>query len=311
MVRRRSDRYAREELGIRARQQAAVAELGRRALAGAPLDELIEAAAEQAALELDGDYVSVLELTGDRRGMLIRAGHGFPEGVLGGVLPAGPEDLPGFALHREAPVLIDDFATEKRFGPSPLQRDLEVASALAAPVGAGGRRFGVMVAHSRAPRHFDPEDAHFLQAVANVVGVAVERARHEEIVNDSEARFRELVDTTPALMWMTDAEGHVTFVNAAWRRFTGRGLSEELGNPFGVWAHEEDRTQLLEAWRAALARRSEFRFEYRLMHHSGGHRWVLEVGGPRFAAGEFAGYAGAAIDIHERRTTGGGMLPGQ
>jgi PAS domain S-box-containing protein len=304
MARRRSDRYG-DEVAIRARQQAAVAELGQRALAGTPLDELIEAAAERAARELDADYVSVLELTGDRRGMLVRGGYGFPDGVLGGVLPAGREDLPGFALNSEEPVLIDDFATEKRFGPSPLQRDLDVVSAVAAPIGARGRRLGAIAAHSRAPNHFDPEDADFLQSVANVLGAAAERARHEEMVGDSEARLRELVDTTPALMWMTDAEGHVTFVNAAWQRFTGRGLSEELGNAFATWAHDEDRAQLLEAWRAAVARRSEYRFEYRLMHHRGGHRWVLEVGSPRFAEGEFAGYAGTAIDIHERRTMAG------
>jgi PAS domain S-box-containing protein len=304
MVRRRSDRYG-DEVAIRARQQAAVAELGQRALAGTPLDTLIEAAAEQAARELDGDYVSVLELTGDHRGMLIRGGYGFPEGVLGGVLPAAPEDLPGFALQCEGPVLIDDFATETRFGPSPLQRDLDVVSALAAPIGAFGRRFGVIAADSRAPRHFDPDDANFLQSVANVLGAAAEHARNEEMLSDSEARLRELADTTPALMWMTDPEGHVTFVNAAWQRFTGRRLSEELGNTFAAWAHDEDRAQLLEAWRAALARRSEFRFEYRLMHRGGGHRWVLEVASPRFAGGEFAGYAGTAIDIHEHRTMEG------
>jgi PAS domain S-box-containing protein len=300
MVRRRSHRYG-DEVAIRARQQAAVAELGQRALAGTPLDQLIEAAAEQAARELDGDYVSVLELTGDRRGMLVRGGYGFPEGVLGGVLPAGRDDLPGYALHSEGPVLIDDFATEKRFSPSPLQRDLDVVSALAAPIGARGRQFGVIAAHSQASRHFYPEDANFLQSVANVLGAAAERARHDEMVGDSEARFRELADTTPALLWMADAEGHVTFVNAAWQRFTGRSLREELGNTFAMRAHDEDRAQLLEAWRAAFARRSEFRFEYRLMHHRGGHRWVLEVGSPRFVEGEFAGYVGTATDIHERK----------
>jgi PAS domain S-box-containing protein len=300
MVRRRSHPDG-DEVAVRGRQQAAVAELGQRALAGASLDELIEAAAEQAARELDGDYVSVLELTGDRRGMLVRGGYGFPEGVLGGVLPAGRDDLPGYALHSEGPVLIDDFATEKRFGPSPLQRDLDVVSALAASIGSRGRQFGVIAAHSQAPGHFDPEDANFLQSVANVLGAAAERARHEEMVSDSEARFRELADTTPALMWMTDAEGHVTYVNAAWQRFTGRSLSEELGNTFAMRAHDEDRAQLLEAWRAELARRSEFRFEYRLVHHRGGHRWVLDVGSPRFAEGEFAGYVGTATDIDERK----------
>jgi GAF domain-containing protein len=158
MVRRRSHRYG-DEVAIRARQQAAVAELGQRALAGTPLDQLTEAAAEQAARELDGDYVSVLELTGDRRGMLVRGGYGFPEGVLGSA-PAGGDDLPERALRRGA-VLIDDFATEKRFGPSPLQGDLDVVSALAAPIGARDRQFGVIAAHSQAPRHFDPEGANF------------------------------------------------------------------------------------------------------------------------------------------------------
>ena len=55
-----------------------------------------------------------------------------------------------------------------------------------------------------------------------MVGAAAERAHHEESVRESEARFRELADTTPALMWMTDAEGDVTFVNEGWLRFTGR-----------------------------------------------------------------------------------------
>ena len=155
--------------------------------------------------------------------------------------------------------------------------------------------------HSRTPQHFSPDDAHFLQAVANVLGAAVERARHEEVVRDSEARFRELADTTPALMWMTDAEGDVTFVNEGWLRFTGRSVPEDLGDSFGSSAHPDDRDDLMTRWRDAFDRRTEFRFEYRLRHRDGGHRWVLEIGTPRFAGGEFVGYVGTATDIHERK----------
>ena len=54
-----------------------------------------------------------------------------------------------------------------------------------------------------------------------MLGAAGERARHDDLVSDSEARFRELANTTPALMWMTDSEGDVTFVNEGWLRFTG------------------------------------------------------------------------------------------
>ena len=93
-------------------------------------------------------------------------------------------------------------------------------------------------------------------------------------------------------MWMTDAEGDVTFVNEGWLRFTGRDLNEDLGDTFGMSAHADDRDDLLERWRDAFARRTEFRFEYRLMHRSGEYRWVLEIGTPRFSSGEFVGYVG-------------------
>ena len=119
MAWRRAHRY-RDEVAIRARQQAVVAELGQRALAGMPLDELIDRAVAQVAHELGTDYVSVLELTGDRLGLLIRAGHGLPDGVIGGVLSTTRDDLPGYALESEGPLVVEDFATETRFGPSPV-----------------------------------------------------------------------------------------------------------------------------------------------------------------------------------------------
>ena len=65
MLRRRAHRY-RDEVATRARQQAAVAELGQRALAGLELDELIQAAVDSTARELGTDYVSVLEVTGEQ-----------------------------------------------------------------------------------------------------------------------------------------------------------------------------------------------------------------------------------------------------
>src|ERR687895_1795486 len=297
---RRAHRY-RDEVATRARQQAAVADLGQRALAGLPLDELIDAAVASVAGELGTDYASVLELTRDRSGLLIRAGHGLPDGVVGGVLPVQSDELPGYALESEGPLVIDDFAGETRFGPSPVQRDLEIVSAMAAPIGTPGRRFGVLGASSRRAHRFSPDDALFLQAIANVVGAAAERARTDEVVRDSEARFRELADTTPALMWLTDAEGSVTYVNKGWLRFTGRTLHEELGATWAVGAHPDDLHEVLTRWRKATARRQEFRAEYRLVRRDGSERWVLAEGLPRYDAGEFVGHVGTATHIHARR----------
>jgi PAS domain S-box-containing protein len=295
---RQSDR---EELRTQARQQAAVAELGQRALAGGRLEDVVDEAVAIVARELGTELVSLLELTGDRRGLLVRVGFGWPQGVVGGVLAADQDEQPGFTLASEGPVLVEDYREEDRFGPSPVQRELNVSSSVSAPIGAGGRRFGVLDVHSRERGYFGADDAHFVQSIANVLGAAAERTRTEELVKDSEARFRELADTTPALMWMTDAEGAVTFVNAGWLRFTGRTLDEQLGDTFGQSAHPDDRERLQLGWREALAGRDEFRMEYRLARHDGEHRWVLEVGTPRYANGDFLGYVGTATDIHERK----------
>jgi len=278
MLRRRA--HHSEELRARASRQTALAELGQLALEGTALEDLLDVTAVAVARELGVEHVALLELTRHGDGLLARAGVGLPEGVLGGVLPLGTGDPPG---------------------PSALGRDLGAASSRQVRIERRGRQSGWIEVHCRAPRQFTAEEDAFLQAVAKMLGVAGARARHDELVRDSEAQFRELADTTPALMWMTDAEGDVTFVNKAWLRFTGG--SSDMGVTFEQTAHPDDREAALRRWEEASRRREQFRWEYRLRHAaSGDYRWVLEEGTPRYSGGEFVGYVGTATDIHERRS---------
>src|SRR4051812_24077879 len=233
--------------GRSARQQVAVAELGQRALGGSEVDELFEAVVAAAARELDLEFAALLELTRDGR-LLRRTVHGLPPETVGDVLGPGEDGLPGYALREDSTVVVEDYAGETRFEHSHMQQDLGIASAVAAPIGARGRHFGVLVVSCREPRGYDPDDVSFLQSVANVAGAAVERARADDVVRDSERRFRELADTAPALMWMTDPDGHVMFVNEGWLRFTGRTLEDELGDTFASSAHPEDREGLMAKW---------------------------------------------------------------
>jgi PAS domain S-box-containing protein len=249
------------ELEARARRQ------------GWDLDRLIAEAAATAARVLRTESVRVLERAADGGELRVRAAHGEP--------PPDADEPAAEVLEADGPVVLEN--------------------ALAAPIRVGGAPFAVIEARSRTPRRFSPDEAGFLQSLADVLGAAAERASLDAGAQDSEDRFRELADALPALMWIVDADGQVTFVNEGWLRFTGRTAEELLGDSFGMSAHPDDRDELTAAWQECFERREEFRHEYRLARTDGVHRWVLEVGTPRFADGEFVGYVGLATDIHERR----------
>jgi PAS domain S-box-containing protein len=135
-----------------------------------------------------------------------------------------------------------------------------------------------------------------------------ERRSMEEALRESEASFRDLADTAPAMMWTTDEDGLVTFVNEGWMRFTGTRLDDELGASWQLGVHPEDADVMLRTWDEARAERRSWEREYRLLHHSGEYRWVVDRGVPRYEGGRYAGYVGTAIDIHERKTMEGRLL---
>ncbi|HEY0570940.1 MAG TPA: PAS domain-containing protein, partial [Enterovirga sp.] len=60
-----------------------------------------------------------------------------------------------------------------------------------------------------------------------------ERVRGEAALRESEARFRNMADSAPVLIWMTDAEGQVTFANMHYDYVFGRPAADMLG---GGWA---------------------------------------------------------------------------
>lgn len=131
--------------------------------------------------------------------------------------------------------------------------------------------------------------------------ITASRAR-DAALRESEARFRNMADHAPVMMWVTDAGGQCTYLNRAWYEFTGQ--SEDAAHGLG-WldaVHPDDRGWSGEMFLAANATAEAFRLEYRLRHHDGTYRWAIDAASPRFGAdGEFLGYIGSVIDINERR----------
>ncbi len=128
-----------------------------------------------------------------------------------------------------------------------------------------------------------------------------EEKRSQSALRESEGRFRNVADTAPVLIWMSDPAKRCTFFNQGWLDFTGRTMEQESGNGWTEGVHAEDLEHCLEVYGAAFDARKPFTIEYRLRRNDGEYRWVLDVGTTRFEAGVFLGYIGSCLDITERR----------
>jgi PAS domain S-box-containing protein len=174
-------KHAKEQEENRLRQQAAVAELGLRALANGGLRRLMDEATTLVCRTLRVDYAKVDELLPGGQQLLVRAGAGFRDGIVGSVtMPTGRGSPAGYALMIGQPVIVEDMAAETRFRvPAPL-REHAVMSDISVLIGPPGNPFGALAAMSRKRRSFSEDDVGFVQAVANVLATAVERAQAEE-----------------------------------------------------------------------------------------------------------------------------------
>lgn len=135
-----------------------------------------------------------------------------------------------------------------------------------------------------------------------LAALIAERRERTSVLRESEARFRSMADTAPVLIWMSGPDKLCTFFNRGWLDFTGRTLSQELGNGWTEGVHPDDRTRCFAIYSDAFDGRREFTCEYRLRRHDGQYRLVLDKGVPRVASdGTFLGYIGCADDITARR----------
>ncbi|MGH9244981.1 MAG: sensor domain-containing protein [Acidimicrobiales bacterium] len=170
---------AERELRSRTAQQEALARLSAQALAGAKLEELYAEAVKMVATTLVLDAAQVLELDPPDRRIVQVAAYGWP--VHDGRLEYPDEEIAGWrdlVLAQREPFVVDDLRTETRFTVSEKARSTEVVSVASARIeGSSELPLGLVSAMSFSPRRFSDDDLTFLQAAANVIGVAIERRR--------------------------------------------------------------------------------------------------------------------------------------
>lgn len=124
----------------------------------------------------------------------------------------------------------------------------------------------------------------------------------QHALRESEARFRNMADTAPVMIWISDQSKRCTYFNKQWLDFTGRDIEQELGDGWLLGVYPDDSEQCLKIFNSSFDERKSFEIEYRLRRYDGQYRWILDCGTPRFSSdGVFRGYIGSCIDITQRK----------
>jgi PAS domain S-box-containing protein len=138
--------------------------------------------------------------------------------------------------------------------------------------------------------------------VSAVIAAAYSRHRLLRLANEEE-RFREAIDTIPAMTFTAASDGSSIFVNKRWTEYTGLSVEQSSGAGWQRAIHPEDRARHSENWRISIATGQVFEDEARFRRApDGGYRWFLVRGVPlRNRHRRILSWYGTLTDIEDRK----------
>ncbi len=238
----------------RIRQQEILAELGVFALHGPPFLDLLDRTARLTAEGLNAEFCKVLQHLPAEKRLIVRAGVGWHEGVIGKAsVGADLESPAGFALHTGKPVISNHLENEERFRTPELLVEHGIRRAMNVILQGDGVPFGVLEVDSRSEGEFGEKDIAFLQGAANVLGMAIERQRFErnlkKALDDQQLLMKEInhraknslqlvasmlqlqarvVDDATLNGHLTEASNRISAVGRLYERLTHEANSEKI-----------------------------------------------------------------------------------
>jgi PAS domain S-box-containing protein len=293
-------------LRVRERGQEHLTALGRHALEGASLAELIREAMERVAQVFDVEFSELLEPVPEQEWVRLRDGVGWKRGVDGRATEyGGATSQAGHLLRTRQPLILEDLRTETRFVGAPRLHEHGVISGLCVLVHDEEEPpYGLLGVYTCRRRTFTPQDVTLLQAMANILAAAMVRTRAEARLRESEEFFRRLVaGVEDYAIFRLDTHGYIVSWNAGAERLLGWRGEEVLGQHFGLFYPEEERARgdPLRHLNQALAKGRCGHDTWRV-RKDGSPFWATDLLVPlRGEDGALGGFTKVTRDISEQR----------
>ena len=208
------------------------------------------------------------------------------------------DGIVGQAWRERKPVWADSLAAAFGItGEAAAEADWS-GSAAAFPIEIAGEVVATVSFYSGKPRDRDAEALDAMAIMATQIGGTKQRLRAETALRETEARYRQLVETSTDVVWRIDSSGRFTFLNNASEQVFGWKPEQLLGRPFAAIADPASADRDRGAIAHMLSGDELFGYETISKHATGGRIHLKMSGRPvRDASGLVIGAQGIAHDI--------------
>lgn len=283
-------------------QQDVVDSLGRRALAGEPLDRLLSDGVAALARPAGIRCAAVLQAIPGSKGTLLRAAVGWLQDQIGQTIEdEGLAAQAADAMKSAVPVILQGNARHARFAKSPLMLDHGLLSSATVLIGPTIEPWGLLCAYSDETRSFGAKQVRFLEALANILWLAVMQERARDGIEAERRELRALADALPLELAIVSEEVRYLFNNLAYEawgvprsQLEGMSLRDLLGEE----VYKTAEPHIAEALGGQTPT-----FELTVQREGQTPRVNLVTYAPRRdAAGHPAGFYEASVDITAQKT---------
>lgn len=197
--------------------------------------------------------------------------------------------------------LIKDFPKSEREVLEPRQ----IISILVLPIRIAGKWCGFIgFDDTKQQRKWNKNDIRLLQTAAEMIAVHLENKWTEEILRESEERFRTVADFTYNFEYWISPDGDYIYVSPSSKRVTGYSADSFLADPklMEKIVHPEDRQAISQHLQENLDSKEVFSVDFRITTRDGQQRWISHVCQPVYASdGQWLGRRASNRDITERK----------
>ncbi|EFH81739.1 PAS domain S-box protein [Ktedonobacter racemifer] len=132
-----------------------------------------------------------------------------------------------------------------------------------------------------------------------------DQKRTEQQLKESQEHFRVLAETVPQLVWTTQPDGRVDYVNRRYCQYTHAAFEQLQDYGWRQFLHPEDAEYIVALRQHTLQTGEPYEIEYRFRNgNTGSYRWFLTRAMPiRDETGQVVKWFGTCTDIEDQKRT--------